>query len=133
MNKIHDYLGVDLGMSKSGIARGNSVAKIAEPVSAVSTADLLSSLKIMIEKNNSEAVVLGLPRNLDGKDTKQTEWTRKWATQAKTQLSVPIYWQDEALTTHGAQQKGGSNEDALAAAMILQDFLDTPESERVIA
>jgi len=126
--KPREILGLDLGEVRTGVARGNATAGLAEPLAVIPTKDILRELdKLVAEKGVSE-VVIGLPRNLEGQDTAQTTWVREWVAGAKAKIKPPIFWQDEALTSRSA---GG--DDAKAAALILQDFLDTPEKERVSA
>ena len=138
VNKIHEYIGVDLGMRKSGLARGNSAARLAEPLAVVPTESLIEHLQDLINNIHAGAVVLGLPRGLNGQETQQTKWVRSWANKSKGAIPAPLYWQDEALSSHRAAQIQNSKfkiqnskEHSLAAAVILQDFLNAPESERL--
>lgn len=137
VNKIHEYIGVDLGMRKSGLARGNSTARLAEPLAVVPTESLVEHLQDLIDDYQASAVVVGLPRGLDGQETQQTKWARAWASEASAKIKTVFYWQDEALSSRRAAKIQNSkfkdqslDEDALAAAVILQDFLNAPESER---
>ena len=129
-------IGLDVGMRKTGIARASSVARLAEPLEAVPTDEVFNALKKLDSDQPLEAIVIGLPRGLNGQETDQTDWVRQWTDHAKKQLKTPFYWQDEALTSKlaAAQQtaKKPIDEDALAAAIILQDFLETPESDRAL-
>jgi putative Holliday junction resolvase len=131
-------LGLDIGKVRSGIARASSLARLAEPLMTVETANLIETLEELIKEHNYSVVVVGLPRNLQGDETPQTEWVRHWTDKAKKKLATEFYWQDEALTTKMAEAHQLANgrqiaegTDALAAAIILQDFLDTPEANRV--
>jgi putative Holliday junction resolvase len=128
-----DILGLDVGLAHTGVARASNVALLSEPLDSFATKGVIDQLKRLVEKTPTEAIVVGLPRNLEGNDTRQTEWVREWVTQAKKEISVPFYWQDEALTSHQAAKISYKNSDehAKAAAIILQDFLDTPDDERV--
>ena len=133
-----EVIGLDVGEAHTGMARGNTTAKLAEPLGSVPTADVLAKLKGPSAKKSVDLLVIGLPRNLEGKDTKQTAWTRQWAAKVKTELGVPMYWQDEALTSRTTAKHQTSNikhqtvdEHGSAAAAILQDFLDSPEDMRV--
>ncbi|OGL25144.1 hypothetical protein A2884_01265 [Candidatus Saccharibacteria bacterium RIFCSPHIGHO2_01_FULL_48_12] len=130
--KPPEVVGLDVGKVRTGLARGSMAAKLAEPMYSIPTAELTARLKQIIAKSRADILVVGLPRNLDGRDTQQTTWTRAWVNGIKKLVEVPIYWQDEALTTHQAnsqQPKAKSlvDEHALAAATILQDFLDSRE------
>lgn len=132
-------LGLDVGKTRTGIARASSLARLAEPLMTVPTDKLMEALDELVKDHGYGTIVVGLPRNLQGNETTQTEWVRHWVDKAKKNLKTPLYWQDEALTTKMAETQkmtGGKKiphgADALAAAIILQDFLDTPETERVI-
>lgn len=130
-------LGLDVGLKRTGIARASVHARLAEPLITVPTAEILKTLKELIKEHNVGTVVVGLPRNLEGNDTRQTTWVRDWVTNIKRKLEVPFYWQDEVLSTRIAEAKKLSYKkvhdiDSLAAAIILQDFLESPESERTM-
>jgi putative Holliday junction resolvase len=136
MNSM-ELLGLDIGLKRTGIARASSVARLAEPLTTADTEQLLEIIDKLIKENSVEAVVVGLPRNLSGEDTQQTKWVRQWVAQTKPTIPVPMYWQDEALTSRLAEAekndgKKNHSTDALAAAIILQDFLDSSKAERVV-
>jgi len=79
-------------------------------------------------------VVIGLPRRLDGSANDQTARVRKLAELLASEITPPITLQDERLTSHEADELLAQREhdwrkrkqqvDAMAAALILQDFLD---------
>jgi putative Holliday junction resolvase len=123
-----EYLGLDVGQKRTGIARASRVARLAQPLKIVETEKLMDELQ-ELAANNVRAIVVGLPRNLDGDDTAQTKWVRQWAQQAQAVIKLPFHLQDEALTTHQALERKPSNShpDAEAAAIILQDFLNDQE------
>lgn len=130
-------IGLDVGMKRIGIARASSVARIAEPLETIETAKIMPHLKKLVEQHSVDTIVVGLPRNLEGNDTAQTQWVRDWLDSVKPKIKGTFYWQDEALTTKVAEAaeqayKKTKDNDAFAAAVILQDFLNTPESERVV-
>lgn len=128
-----DLVGLDVGQKRTGIARASTIAKLAEPMIIVDTDKAVETLKDLISKSKIEAIVVGLPRNLNGEDTAQTNWVKQWAAEAKTSIELPFYWQDESLTTKLAEARklDSSYADAEAAAIILQDFLDGPVNERM--
>jgi putative Holliday junction resolvase len=134
-HNIQEVLGVDVGAVRIGIARGNLRARIAQPVRTVPAANAFSEINNLINLYSSNALVIGLPRNLDGDETAQTKQVKSWAQQAKKHIKLPFFWQDEALTSHKAHQLKPSADnvglDAEAAAIILQDFLDANDSDRV--
>ena len=123
-----ELIAVDLGKKHTGLARSSTISKIASPLMTLATDDLVAELQKIIRKNQVEAIILGLPRNLEGKDTEQTLWVREYAKTLKQQINRPLYFVDEALTTG---QGGGKDDHQTAATAILQDFLLTPETERI--
>jgi len=125
----HEFIGVDYGSVRVGLARGSSAARLAEPLKTVPEAEALAKIASQAKANQAVGVVVGLPRSLEGKDTQQTILVRDWVKTAKDKIALPFYWQDEALTSAAASKT--DDIDAAAAAIILQDFLDTPEEERV--
>ena len=133
-----EILALDVGAAKIGMARGSSAARLAEPLKTVKANEALAEVQKLIKQNKVEAIVVGLPRNLSGEDTEQTHWVRAWVKTAQKEISLPFYFQDEALTSIKANSyelraKSSYDEHALAAAAILQDFLDSFDSERVLA
>ncbi len=140
MIEAAEVLGLDVGLKRTGIARASNIARLAEPSMSVATNEAITKLTTYLKDHKVEAIAVGLPRNLKGEDTDQTAWVRQWVDEAKPKINTPLYWQDEALTSREATGKlQNSNikqqhfdEHALAAAIILQDFLDTPETARVM-
>jgi putative Holliday junction resolvase len=131
------YLGLDVGLKRTGVARGSDAARLSEPLITVPTIEIVKKLKDLIEEYNVGAIVVGLPRNLQGNATQQTNWVRDWVNHVKQKIDLPFYWQDEVLSTRIAEAKKLTYKkiqdvDALAAAIILQDFLDTPEASRMV-
>jgi putative Holliday junction resolvase len=132
-----EYLGLDVGLKRTGIARASGAARIAQPLLTVKTTDVLSTLKELIKEHEVSAIVIGLPRNLRGDETPQTTWVRDFVVHIKNKIDLPFYWQDEALTSRMAEAKKAVHKqvhdiDSLAAAIILQDFLETPQADRVV-
>ena len=133
-----EFLALDLGLKRTGIARGNSLVRLAHPLMSVETEKLKHTLKDLIEQHGASGIVVGLPRSLSGHETSQTGWVRDWVRWAKGKFDLPFYFQDEALSSQVAAagrsyHKNPRDIDAVAAAVILQDFLDNSEAERVVA
>lgn len=134
--EVREVLGLDIGSKRSGIARASNVAKLAEPLKSVQTEKLLENLKAYLKEHRVSAIAIGLPRNLKGEDTEQTTWVRNWVDKAKPKIQATLYWQDEALTTERAKglekMAKKADIDSIAASIILQDFLDASEADRVM-
>jgi putative Holliday junction resolvase len=131
--KVEEFLGVDVGGARVGIARGNSVARLAEPLKTVAAERAIDELMRLSSEHSVIAVVVGRPLNLEGSETAQTDTIKHWVEAARAEIVLPFYWQDESLTSRKAETTAPhpAGSDAVAAAIFLQDFLDAPESDRV--
>lgn len=131
-NPTEEFIGVDLGASRVGLARGSSAAQLAEPLKTVPASEAIEAIAALAKETNAQGVIVGFPRNMSGQETGQTQSVKQWVNQAKTHINLPFYWQDESLTSKVAEAKAHpAGADAVAASVILQDFLDSPKDERV--
>jgi putative Holliday junction resolvase len=95
--------------------------------------ELLLTVKALIVELDAVALVLGLPLNLDGTESEKSADARRLAKNFSLSLDVPVFLQDERLTSVAAEENlrdAGLNDkerkeklDSEAAALILQDFL----------
>jgi len=122
-------LALDVGEKRVGVAIASKIARLPRPLTTLANDDqLLKSLHEIIVDESVEVIVVGLPRNLAGEDTKQTAYVRTFTEQLDRDM---IRFQDEALTSKKAevelQQRGKpfskGDIDALAATYILEDYL----------
>ena len=134
------YLGLDLGTKTLGLA-------ISDPLGIIATSykilrhdedydSLLPMLKEEIEKNHIEALVLGLPKNMNNSVGERGEIALAFKEKLE-EFQLPVYMQDERLTTRQAESLLISNDtsrkkrkkviDSLAATIILQSYLDRKE------
>jgi len=127
-------LAFDVGEQRIGVAKATVPPRVAQPLMTLPNDDAIAaSLKGLIDTEKPDALVVGLPRNMQGEKTAQTRSVEAWASQYLVQLGVPIRWQDESLTSvaaeeHLGKRRGGYSKgdvDALAASVILTDFLET--------
>ncbi len=129
MSKIKlqgDIIGLDIGAARTGVARINSVARIAEPLTVIDMKSdgFVEKVNSVISENDACAVVVGVPRGLDGQVTEQTRWTVDLLKTLENGLKVPVYSIDEAGTTKKAEliSHPGQSIDSVAAGIILEDF-----------
>jgi putative Holliday junction resolvase len=130
-------LALDIGGQRIGVAIANAVARLASPLTTIEhTADVMPVLGQLIKDNDVEVLVAGLPRGLSGQTTAQTQTIESFVAELEKHISVPVYMQDEAVTSKKAEEElrsrgkpyGKGDIDALAATYILEDFLrDHPE------
>ncbi len=132
------YLGIDYGAKRTGLAVCDATQTVVSPLGVLhSRKDLAGRISEIVGSANIEAVVLGLPLNMDGSEGPQAKQVLAFARELKDHIQVPVYLQDERLSSFGAEQKleeirlgrGKKRErlDALAAAEILHAFLDRQE------
>jgi putative Holliday junction resolvase len=129
------YLAIDHGTKRTGLAICDAAETIASPLAVIhSRKGLLKKIAEIVEAENVEAIVLGLPLNMTGSESSQTKLVRKFAEQLKDQISVPVHLQDERLSSFSAEEKLAPADltrgkrkkriDAVAAAEILEAFLE---------
>lgn len=129
-----NYLSLDIGEKRIGVARASSVARLAEPLDTLDAdTDWITQLKQFIAEESVGTIVVGLPRNLQGEHTEQTRYVEKIVEILK-QLDAEIVTIDEAGTSVEASRYmrekhrpkwSHESVDAFAAMIILQDYLDT--------
>jgi len=133
------YLAIDYGTKHTGLAICDQSETIVSPLAVIQgQKDLLKRIEGIVKTENVEAVVLGLPLNMDDSQGFQAKLVLKFAEQLKQALDVPLHFQDERLSSFGAEEKFSAPElsrlrkkkrlDAVAAAEILQSFLEQKKS-----
>jgi len=134
-------LGVDLGSVRVGIALSDATGTLASPLTVLArTADLNDRVAGLVEEHEVAAVVIGLPRSLDGRERRAARTVRSEVRQLAGRLGVPVHLQDERLSTvaaHAGLAAAGRTSrqrrgivDASAAAVLLQSWLDSPAGRR---
>lgn len=125
-------LGLDVGAQRIGVAAASLAAGLARPLTTLRNDDgFLPALRKIIETENAELLVVGLPRGLDGQHTDQTRAVETFTDELRQNCDLPVHFQDEAVTSKQAeaelQSRGKPYErgdiDALAATYILEDWL----------
>ena len=130
-------LSLDYGDSKIGIAISDANCSIALPSEVYSrnktNKDLLY-IKEFIEKNNTQAVLIGMPYNMDGSEGEKCETVKNFANKLLEFIDINIIFWDERLSTKAqerilidkdlSRKKRKKVIDKLAASYFLQVFLD---------
>ena len=121
-------LALDYGAARTGVAVSDATGTVARPVCVVARAATepgLDRLAELVAEHEAELVVVGLPLTLKGEHGAQARETVAFVEALRERLDVPIETEDERFTTTLAQQTGGrAPEDAVAAAHLLQGFLE---------
>ena len=127
-----NFLALDVGRARIGLALANDIARIASPLPALTNDDnMLVGLQALINEYSATTLVVGLPRGLSGQSTEQTQYVENFIADLAKQLDTKIVTQDEAVTSIQAEaelKKRGKpytkgDIDSLSAVYILEDFL----------
>ena len=126
----NNVLGLDIGESKTGVARVNMIAKIPQPVATLKNDNnFISEITKIIKAESIDTLVVGLPRNMRGEETAQTKYVRDYVGDHLSSLNLPIVFQDETLSSKAAEARLGNGYkktdiDTMAAVVILEDYLE---------
>jgi putative Holliday junction resolvase len=134
------YLAIDYGDKRTGLAICDPAETIASPLAVIEgQKDLTKKIAEVVRTENVEAIVLGLPLNMDDSQGFQAKKVLQFADRLKKLLDIPIHFQDERLSSFSAEQKLASAEftrgkkkkrlDAVAAAQILEAFLEQKNAQ----
>lgn len=121
-------LALDFGSARTGVAVSDATGMLARPVGVVERAASeagLDRLAALATEHEAELVVVGLPLTLRGERGEQARVTEAFVETLRGRLPIPVETFDERFTTTLAQQTGGrAPEDAVAAAHLLQGWLE---------
>ena len=113
-----------------GVARVNLIARLPEPLSVIpNNSEVFDAISQLAAQEKAHKIVVGLPRNLDGKETAQTSKIREFAKELKTRTKLEVLYADETLSTKRAQEflkdqkSSRPGLDAVAACFILEEFI----------
>lgn len=140
-SKSHRYtriLALDLGDRRIGVAVSDPTRTIAKPLLVIerkSRNEDFVRLQEIFEEHNVGHLVVGLPITLSGHEGRRAIWTRDYAGALSEFLQIEAELWDESFSTQDAEdslrQRGisprsqRSRIDAVAAALILQSYLDS--------
>ena len=130
-------LGLDIGDRRIGVALSDPEGILASTFAVIERKEDSLAIKAIIDIINQkqvEQIIVGLPRSLDGSLGWQVEKVKKFVRRLSRYTKVPVDYRDERLTTVMAQRlrrlsggkkgRGKGGDDAQAAALILQSYLD---------
>ena len=136
-------VGLDVGERRIGVAISDATRTLARPVAVLQIQRLDAAAvvcaadeirRLADEDDGISAIVVGLPRRLDGTPTSLTAGVQTFASQLGARTGLPVAFQDERLTSVEAESRLAERDkdwrsrkkrlDAAAAAIILQDHLD---------
>ena len=135
------YLGLDLGSRTLGIAVSDATGLISSSYKTIRHEEeydrLLIEVKQLTEELKIDAIVLGFPKNMNNTIGPKGELSLAFKEKLEELVEIPIYLQDERLTTKSAtdmlimgnvsRKNRKKVVDSVAATIILQTFLDRRE------
>jgi len=132
---IQQVLGFDFGEKRIGIATGQTITQSANPITTLSSIknkpDWNAIEKLILEWH-PDALIVGLPFYLDGSESDMTKRAEKFSRQLEGRFNLPVYTQNEALSSFEAEsflqgkkkQHDKQDIDKIAAAIIVQSWLE---------
>ncbi len=130
-------MALDLGEKRIGVAVSDELRLVAKSYAVVkrqSRREDFARYQNIITEQKITLLVIGLPITLGGEDSQKTTWVRDYADDLRGHITIPITFWDESLTTIEAEaslrergirgKKAKNRVDAVAAAFILQNYLD---------
>ena len=130
-------LGVDLGKARTGLAVCDAGEVLASPLTVISEHNrerLVEKIAAAARDAKVEALVVGLPRNMDGSEGESAQNAREIAAMLEDRTGLPVHLWDErgtTITAHGylneTNVRGKKRKaviDTVAASVILQSYLD---------
>jgi putative Holliday junction resolvase len=151
---VKRILAVDYGRARIGLAVADLEARIARPIGALlrkNRNEDMRRLREVIREHGVRQVIVGLPLRLDGTRGAMAEEAARFAERIRKQIGLPVEMVDERLTSWEAEQQfekkighrgtesaakrkkrqeGKDSVDALAAAVILREYLERAGAAR---
>lgn len=132
------YLGLDLGSRTLGVAISDKTGLIASSLKVIHHEEeydrLIDEVKQLVLELEVDAIVLGFPKNMNNTIGPKGELSLEFKEKLEKILDIPIYLQDERLSTKSAldtliqgdvsRKNRKKVVDSLAATIILQTYLD---------
>ncbi len=131
-------LAFDFGLKKIGVALGNTLTNQARPLCILTPAtreQRFAQVGALLAEWQPDRVIVGLPLTSDGGEQPASGHSRRFAHQLEGRFRVRVVLVDERGSSLEAQRILGAHapDDAVAAAVILQRYLDDPAGAVVAA
>ena len=132
MPALHSFLAFDYGAQRVGVASGNSLTRTATALRTIASegAARFDAIGALIKEWQPDALVVGVPFHPDGAAHDNTGRAKRFARQLHGRFKLVVHEVDERYTTTEARAMGAADVDAASAAIILEQFLRTLETER---
>jgi putative holliday junction resolvase len=119
-----NYLGIDYGEKRLGLAKAESETKIATPFKTIlNSPSVLNDLAHIVKTEVIEKIIVGVPISLDGQKNDFANKVIEFAEDLEARASVPVMTINEVFSSKMAGEMSNKIDES-AAAIILQSFLD---------
>jgi putative Holliday junction resolvase len=140
--RVGRVLGIDVGSKRTGVAISDEFGILASPVGFVERRpDDRREFAALVARYGASRLVAGLPAGMSGREGEQAGETREYAEALAAELGLPLEFWDERLTSAIAERAlidAGTRRsrrrekiDAVAAAVMLQGYLDAQQHRRL--
>ena len=136
---VRDFLAFDFGVKRVGVAVGNSMTRLAQPLRTVASEGKarFDEIAKLVDEWQPHALVIGVPYHPDGAPHDNTERAKKFGRQLSGRFHLPVFEVDERYSTTEAIAGGARDLDAASAAILLQQYFNehmtktsVPDSEQ---
>ena len=134
-------LGLDIGDKRIGVARSDPQGILASPLTIINRRNDQADIEAIINiagQNQVGQIIVGLPLSMDGSVGKQAEKVKAFTRELCNHTEIPVGFRDERLSTvlakrlmqtaRKTRKTRKTRDDAVAAAVILQSYLDEVSS-----
>ena len=132
-------IGLDVGDKAIGVAVSDVSGTVASPLTVIERKKYAAELKKIIADKNPSAILLGLPISMDGSKGPRYQSVKAFGRTLEKEFALPILYHDERLSSKVVEnmmlkadfsrQRRNELSDKLAAAYILQGYLDMPKPQ----
>jgi putative Holliday junction resolvase len=127
-------LGIDYGTKRVGLALSDPLGLTARPLAVVPRSKIVEEVLSLVKEQEVGTIVVGLPTGLGGDEGMSASEARKLADELAAATGVDVVLRDERYTSRMAEsallesgmkrRERRESVDKVAAAIILQDYLD---------
>ena len=136
-------MGFDFGTRRIGVAIGQTITRTATPLCVLAAQDGAPhwpEIAKLIEMWGPTGLIVGLPLHMDGAEQDLTRAARRFGNRLHGRFGLPVFWQDERLTSAAAEWEMAEaarygahtkhDVDSIAATLIVESWLAQNQNER---
>ena len=141
LNRSHlPILALDIGRKRIGVAISDISGRFAAPIKAITTDSFADGIEMVLEtvtENAAKGLLIGVPQKFTDGHQSSIDMVQEFHELLVSKSEIPIYFTDESYSTHEAsdlinwrsRRKNSGQLDSAAAAIFLQNFLDSSKNE----